>query len=77
MEFTLISNDIPAAIVSLAQFFYFCMFNDRRTSFLRSAGVGVHSPGGIHISFAVTPKATEHPADIHDGTFVFDVLRRH
>ena len=53
------------------------MFDHGRAAFLGSPGISMHRSRGIDITLAVAPEPAEDTADIHDGTFVLDVLRRH
>ena len=37
----------------------------------------MHGSRGIHIALTITPEPPQNTRNIHDGTFLFDVLRRH
>ena len=72
MNRALVSDHIPTAIATLAQFFNFGVFDDSGTSLFGGARIGVHSAGRIHVTLAVAPQPTDHTGGIHDRALVLD-----
>ena len=77
VKLSLVGNDIPTSVTALAKFLHLGVFDHGRATFFCSPGISMHGSGGVDIALPVAPESAKDAADVHDGTFVLDILRRH
>ncbi len=77
VKFSLVGDDLPTFVTALAKFLHLGVFDYGRPTFFGSPGISMHGSGGVDIALPVAPESAKDAADVHNGTFVLDILRRH